>query len=721
MDSQTKRTLAATALCMLVLFGWIQVQQIINPPQPVEPPASQNADPLPPSAAAKQAEPPAAETVLSASDPPASIEPQKNAVAPLSSPEYHAVSADATQRITLGDDHQGNGEFHFAAVMTTRGAGVESLNLADHRNHVAKDKKNPDHDPYHFLKVVKDPQSEKVYHSFVTQKLYLAEEKIEVPLDKVDWSVDTETRNADGQSVTFSTVIRKGMSDVLKLSKTYRLPRLSHHLKISYTIENRSGKPHRIRLTNSGPIGFNKAGSGYGSPHAMVALIDSEGRITDGDNTTRANAFKAENSSEAFLHGEEDHFFWTAVGNKYFTCIVVPQPLAGGRSPYPDYLEQVFARTRLSDPKAEGDLTLEHVYEPKMAIGPGKTLTLDVEAFCGPKSQHLFEEEIPEAIERRYDLSGNPDRSSCTFDAISSLMLWLLTLVYGVVGNYGVAIIVLVIIVRLCLHPVSKRGQIHMMKMQKNMGKIKPRIEAIQQQHKNDKQKINEETMKLYREEGVNPAGSVMGCLPMFLQTPIWIALYTTLNTNVDMRHMPFIGYIRDLSAPDGLITFSDPISIPLLSLVMGPFVSFNLLPVLMSAIMYGQQKLTQKLTKPDKPPPPKMDKDGNPLPDTMAQQQKMMGFMMLFMGFMFYRFPSGLCLYILSSSLLGMAEQYYIRKHIKEQDARGDFDIEKTEHKKTGWLMTKFAEAQKMAEHQRLAQSKAPTTSKRKHKKPRF
>ena len=257
------------------------------------------------------------------------------------------------------------------------------------------------------------------------------------------------------------------------------------------------------------------------------------------------------------------------------------------------------------------------------------------------------------------------------------------------------------------------------MKMQKNTQRMKPKLDAIQQQYKNDKQKLNEETMKLYREEGVNPAGTVLGCLPMLMQTPIWIALYTTLYTNVDLRHMPFFGYIRDLSAPDALYTFATPFHVPIAGWAIP---SFNLLPLLMAGIMYAQQKFTQKLTKPDKPVPPKLDADGNPLPDTMAQQQKIMSFMMIFMGLIFYNFPSGLCLYILSSSLLGMAEQFYIRKHIREKEADGGFESKDKKPAQKGFLGRKLEELQKKAEEARLSQTKSPQVqAKKRRKKARF
>jgi membrane protein insertase Oxa1/YidC/SpoIIIJ len=156
---------------------------------------------------------------------------------------------------------------------------------------------------------------------------------------------------------------------------------------------------------------------------------------------------------------------------------------------------------------------------------------------------------------------------------------------------------------------------------------------------------------------------------------------------------------------------------------MIGTIHAFNLLPIIMTATMYAQQKFMQKLTKPDKPPPPKLDAEGRPLPDPMVQQQKMMTFMMLFFGLLFYNFPSGLNLYILSSNLLGMLEQYRIKKHIRERDARGEFEIKKKVTSALGNGKPSFLERlAKKAEEARLDQtSHKPMKPKKQRKQPRF
>jgi YidC/Oxa1 family membrane protein insertase len=264
----------------------------------------------------------------------------------------------------------------------------------------------------------------------------------------------------------------------------------------------------------------------------------------------------------------------------------------------------------------------------------------------------------------------------------------------------------------------------NMMKMQKGMAHLKPKIEAIQQQYKNDKQRLNEETMKLYREEGINPASQFLGCLPMFLQMPILVALYTALNLDVDLRHQPFCLWIHDLSSPDALIRFGGSYLIPLIGSMIGPITALNILPLIMTVTMYAQQKFMQKLTAAQTPPTVKRDKDGNPVPDQMAQQQKMMNFMMIFFGLMFYNLPSGLNLYFLTSNLLGMLEQYIIKKEIRRKEARGDFEVKQKPAAGTGKpsLFGRYIDMmQKKAEQVRMVQSERPQTpADKKHGKTR-
>ena len=183
--------------------------------------------------------------------------------------------------------------------------------------------------------------------------------------------------------------------------------------------------------------------------------------------------------------------------------------------------------------------------------------------------------------------------------------------------------------------------------------------------------------MELYKENGM-AGGAIMGCLPMLLQMPIWIALYTAVDTNVALRHQGLfpVGWITDLSAPDRLIPFglTEPWTLPM----VGGIDAFNLLPILLCIAMFLQQKLSPQASMAAANPQQK-------------SQQKMMYLMMPVMMLVFlYTAPSGLNLYIMASTFAGVIEQHVIRKHIREQEAAGAVTAVATTRKISGRMETK-------------------------------
>lgn len=183
------------------------------------------------------------------------------------------------------------------------------------------------------------------------------------------------------------------------------------------------------------------------------------------------------------------------------------------------------------------------------------------------------------------------------------------------------------------------------------MGKLAPMAEEIKKKYANNKAEMNKQLMALYKEHGASP---IMGMLPMFVQMPIWIALWSAVYTSIDLRGAAFLPFwITDLSAPDALARFST-VTIPLL----GKVDSLNLLPILMGIAFYLQQKLT---------PQQATAASANP---QVAQQQKMMMIMMpLLFPLMMYKAPSGVNLYIMASTFAGVVEQYVIKKHIRDRE----------------------------------------------------
>lgn len=224
----------------------------------------------------------------------------------------------------------------------------------------------------------------------------------------------------------------------------------------------------------------------------------------------------------------------------------------------------------------------------------------------------------------------------------ASTMLFILQFFHRGVGNWGVAIIMLTVMVRLLMFPLSRKQALSAVKMQQ----LKPQLDALKEKYKNDKEKFSRAQMELWRKHNVNPLG---GCLPLVVQMPIFIGLWQGLQSSVDLRHAKFL-WIDNLAAPDGpsVKFFHWGDNVPFISSLFGPY--FNLLPAILIGLFLIQQKMFL---------PPK-----TATPDPQVEmQQKMMTFMMVFFGYIFWRLPSGLCLYYIASTLWGITERKLLPK----------------------------------------------------------
>ncbi len=237
-------------------------------------------------------------------------------------------------------------------------------------------------------------------------------------------------------------------------------------------------------------------------------------------------------------------------------------------------------------------------------VAPGASLSREDQLWLGPKAQKAMN-----AVHPTLDLSVDYG----IFAFLSQPLFWLLSKLHDLLGNWGWAIIAIVIILKAVLFPLSAKQYQSMAKMRA----IQPRIEALKERYGDDRQKFAVAQMDLYKKEKINPAA---GCLPMLIPIPIFLALYWVLVESVELRQAPWIGWIQNLTAAD----------------------PYFILPVMNLAIMF----LTQKLT-----PTPGMD----PL------QKKMMTFMPLIFGVMMAFFPSGLVLYWVTNGLLGLAQQWWM------------------------------------------------------------
>ena len=508
-----------------------------------------------------------------------------------------------------------------------------------------------------------------------------------------------------GRQIQFWIEIHDEGVPAVRLTRTFRLPgqpreSRRHDLRSELVIENLSEQSHRVIVTYGGGLGVRRASSQRDDRVIDIGLRLGDGRF-DGDRKMVGEIAK---SGSVVLYGPSaaeagTRFSWAATANKYFTCTIAPFSHAG--KDQPAYLADVSA-VDADGLSTTDDVTLRFVTRAE-TIAAGRSLTYGSDLYLGEKDGDGFQS-VPDYKDRNYYYQIAKEFGWCTFTWLVELMIWLLNSVYRIVPNYGVAIIILVLIVRTMLHPITKKGQINMVRMQQRMGDLGPKMENLKKKFANDKARLQQETMKLYRDSGINPATQFLGCLPMVIQMPIWVALYLSLSNNIHMRHQPFFGWIQDMTAPDALYTFASPITIPIVGWTLP---AFNLLPFLMAVSMYFQQKLQPK----PKPNPNATQQQR----DQQEMMQKMMPMMSIMMLIFFYKMPSGLNLYIGASSLFGTLEQWRIRKHIKQHEEDGT--LEPTPPKKQatpapperrqapGWfarLQKKVEEAQKMQRTQR-------------------
>jgi len=290
---------------------------------------------------------------------------------------------------------------------------------------------------------------------------------------------------------------------------------------------------------------------------------------------------------------------WAAMIQQYFLTALVPSQ---------DAQNSYFAKPLGDDRYAVG------VVEPLVEVLPGQSQTMASQLFIGPESQNMLAEIAP-------GLELTIDYGILTF--LAEPLFWLLDKIHSVVGNWGVAIILLTLMIKLVFYKLSETSYRSMARMKK----FQPKLQQLKENYGDDKAIFQQKMMKLYKEEKINPLG---GCLPIFIQMPVFIALYWVLLYSVEMRHAPFMLWIQDLSAQD----------------------PYYILPVIMGITMFIQQKL-------------------NPSAMMDEMQQKVMKFLPFIFTIFFLFFPAGLVLYWVVNNILSVAQQWYITKQIEKSDEK--------------------------------------------------
>ncbi len=353
---------------------------------------------------------------------------------------------------------------------------------------------------------------------------------------------------------------------------------------------------------------------------------------------------------------------WFASTNRYFSVAVMPTINDKGEGNR-IITDKITSITSTVKGFKDSEFVLTGLWSPLTTVAGGSSYDVSMDVYAGPLQRSVLDEQQPYIALNMRDLVLYQMSSMCaicTFQWLADFLAVVLTTLDNyVVFDWGLAIILLVLIVRSILHPITKKSQINMQRFGKVMQKLKPEIDKLKQKYPNDPKRVQTEQMALMQKYGVNPF-QMLGCLPMFLQMPIWVALYALLYFMFDIRQEPaFLGFFQlfwewpflaDLSSADHFFgQFAEPKHFLLWNIT-----GINFLPILMGIIFFIQQKYMSPQSMATTP--------------EQASQQKIMRVMMVVLfPLMLYSAPSGLTLYILTSSTVGILESRRIRKHIDE------------------------------------------------------
>ncbi|HEX67900.1 MAG TPA: membrane protein insertase YidC [bacterium] len=394
----------------------------------------------------------------------------------------------------------------------------------------------------------------------------------------------------DGQDASYllrkekGKIILESNTRRIRVRKEFSLTPNPYLIKTKITLYSNSPLPPGNLLVMVGPdVGYPEGGRYYGYQGPLGWIDGKLVRISLPRKTGNT-------SRQVFKYGKVE---WVAVQNPYFTQVLITStPCEIAYFTFNEFKEGTAGlKWEFLTPSKEKERSVEFF----LYLGPKKVDDLK-----------LISPTLPLLID--FGKFGNLFR-----------VIYILNFFYHLTHNYGWAIILLTLVINLILFPLSWKS-FHSMKI---MQKLHPEIEALRKKYHNDPQKLNREIMELYRKHGINPMG---GCLPMFFQMPVFIALFTTLRSAIELRGAPFIAWIKDLSLPDNFLQ-------------IGGF-SLHLLPILMGVTMFFQQRLTSA------------KEASNPFLST---------FMPIFFVFIFYNFPSGLVLYWFTNSILSIIEQVCI------------------------------------------------------------
>lgn len=495
--------------------------------------------------------------------------------------------------------------------------------------------------------------------------LEVARHESEPGLEDVIWEI-TQRPTKDVPTVEFRTWITSsqmdgiGQSGALEIKRRYTLARVpadepegsdspAYRLRMEIEIVNHHDDIRQISYRLSGPTGLPLEGWWYTYKihprmFASAGIRDVFWRSKEGkhqlfgckDITNRVKKDPQSPLTPLFTDTNHETVRYVGVDTQYFAAAILPVADGG---PVPTVQAAMAGPVGLMDEQriTRTNVSFRLTSSP-VSIAPQGTIQHSYDIFAGPKRPDLL---------AAYGLSEVIIYG--WFGMVSEPMIRILHFFYGIIPNYGIAIVCLTLLVRGGLFPLGRKQA----KMAAKMQELTPEMKKIKEKYKNDMEKQSKAQQELFKKHNYNP---LSGCLPMILQLPIFLGLYRALGSDIELRGAPLIpgiSWCSNLSAPDMLFYWGDW---PLQFLMgdtgfLGPFL--NIFPLFTIFFFMIHQKLFT---------PPPTDEQGE-------MQQKMMKFMLIFMGFLFFRVAAGLCMYIIVSSVWGLGERLLLPK-IKPKDA---------------------------------------------------
>lgn len=452
------------------------------------------------------------------------------------------------------------------------------------------------------------------------------------------------------------------------LEKTIRLGEGEYDLIVDLAVRNVSaeglvGRSGTMTITPAVGVPESANDSFYVEPKAAVCQED--GGSYD---LTREERHFSEQDGDTFA---VDDIVWAGVDNKYFAVLLRAGEGLSATAMKEARWRTVWDREWAAENQEDKEDSYRHIVTDVDLLaqvpGVGNESRYSFKLYAGPKDRGVLLDQKGdgEALgELVIDDLG-------FFDGIAKLLLLILGFFQGLVGNWGFAIILLTLFVRLILFPFNRRSQTAMSRHATKMKRIQPKLNALKEKYEKDPRKQREEQARIMQEEGAFPP--LGGCLPIFLQIPVFFGLFSALRVSFDLRQAPFIGYIKDLSEPDRFMQIN-------LNLGLFEVTYLNILPPLMVVLWILQQRVMPKPTDPQ-----------------ALRMQKMMMWMPILFGFFLYNYAAGLSLYMITTSVFGILEQTVIKKI---------WPLDDTEQpKKKGGFMDRLAKLQEEA--QRLEKMK--------------